>query len=165
MHMKTLIRLIPVLIAALAGALIAVVIDGGSNKTTSTTVIQSNSGLPASLNEPRGMTINRVYRQDGAGVVDITVTAQSNSPSFGFFGGGSQQTEGEGAGVVYDRKGDILTDEHVVAGATSVRVTFENGYKAGARVLGTDPSTDVAVIKVGAPASQLHPIPFADSSA
>jgi putative serine protease PepD len=45
-----------------------------------------------------------------------------------------------------------------------VNVTFENGYKVGAKVLGTDPSTDVAVIKVNAPASQLHPIAFADSS-
>ncbi len=164
--MKVLIKIIPVLIAALAGGLIALVIDGGTSKTTSTTVIQSNSGVPATLSETRGMTINHVYRQAGAGVVDITVTAQSSSPGFGFFGGGgSQQTEGEGAGVVYDKKGDILTDEHVVAGATSVKVTFENGQKVKAKVVGTDPSTDVAVIHVNVPASELHPIPFADSSA
>src|SRR5205085_4975241 len=69
------------------------------------------------------------------------------------------------AGVVYDTKGDILTDEHVIAGATSVTVRFENGTKLGAKVLGTDPSTDVAVIHVNVPSSELHPIPFADSSA
>jgi putative serine protease PepD len=67
--------------------------------------------------------------------------------------------------VVYDTKGDILTDEHVVAGATSVKVTFENGKKVPAKVVGTDPSTDVAVIHVNVPSSELHPIPFADSSA
>ena len=95
--------------------------------------------------------------------------AWSTSPSprrrsnGGLFGG-TQQTQGEGAGVVYDTKGDILTDEHVVDGATSVTVTFEDGRKAAAKVLGTDPSTDVAVIHVNVPASELHPIPFADSS-
>jgi putative serine protease PepD len=165
MNMKVLIRILPVLVAALAGALIAVAIDGGSSKSTTTTVFQSNSGVPATLSAPKGKTINRVYRQAGPGVVDITVTAQSSSPGFGFFGGGNQQTEGEGAGVVYDKKGNILTDEHVVAGATSVRVTFENGKKVPAKVLGTDPSTDVAVIHVDVPSSELHPISFANSSA
>jgi len=107
------------------------------------------------------MSINQIYHRAAPGVVDITVTATSNSG--GFFGG-SERTEGEGAGVVYDKNGNILTDEHVVANANSVTVTFENGYKVGAKVVGTDPSTDVAVIHVDAPASQLHPIPFADSS-
>ncbi len=84
---------------------------------------------------------------------------------FGGGGGGQQQTQGEGAGVVYDKRGDILTDEHVVSGATSVNVKFQNGYTASAKVLGTDPSTDVGVIRVNAPSSELHPIPLADSSA
>jgi S1-C subfamily serine protease len=159
-------RLLPVLAAALIGAAIAVIATsgGGSGQSSTTTVVQPAGGatLPSSLNSTQGMSINQIYRKDGPGVVDITVTASTNSG--GFFGG-SEQTEGEGAGVVYDTKGDILTDEHVVAGATSVNVTFENGYKVGAKVVGTDPSTDVAVIHVNAPASELHPIPMADSSA
>src|SRR6185437_7941863 len=83
---------------------------------------------------------------------------------FGFFGGQGGTTQGEGAGVVYDTNGDILTDEHVVANATSVKVNFQDGRSVPAKVLGTDPSTDVAVIHVDVPASQLHPIPLADSS-
>jgi S1-C subfamily serine protease len=157
-------RLLPIVAAALVGAAIAVIAtSGGSTKSVTTTVVQPShpATLPTSLTTTQGKTINQIYREDGPGVVDITVTANTNSG--GFFGG-SEQTQGEGAGVVYDKNGDILTDEHVVAGATSVNVTFENGYKVGAKVLGTDPSTDVAVIKVNAPASQLHPIPFADSS-
>ena len=43
-------------------------------------------------------------------------------------------------------------------------VTFQDGKKVGAKVVGTDPSTDVAVIHVNVPSSELHPIPFADSS-
>jgi putative serine protease PepD len=111
------------------------------------------------------MTVNQIYRQAGPGVVDIIVQSQDQGGSGFPFGGGSQQSTGEGAGVVYDTTGDILTDEHVVANATSVTVNFQDGRKATAKVLGTDPSTDVAVIKVNVPASELHPIPFANSSA
>ncbi len=158
------VHMLPIVAAALVGAAIAVIVtSSGGTKGVTTTVVQPSRGttLPTSLTTSPGRTINQIYRQDAPGVVDITVTANTNSG--GFFGG-SEQTQGEGAGVVYDKNGDILTDEHVVAGATSVRVTFENGFKVGAKVLGTDPSTDVAVIKVNAPASQLHPIAFADSS-
>ena len=157
-------RLLPLLAAAVIGAAIAVIVaSGASTQSVTTTVVQPSRGaaLPTSLTSAQGETINQIYRQDGPGVVDITVTATTNSG--GFFGG-TQQTEGEGAGVVYDSKGDILTDEHVVDHATSVTVTFEDGYKVPAKVLGTDSSTDVAVIHVNAPASQLHPIAMADSS-
>jgi putative serine protease PepD len=99
-------------------------------------------------------------------VVDITVVSTSSGGGGPLgLGGSGQQTQGEGAGVVYDTKGDILTDEHVVAHAQAVMVHFQDGTNAKATVLGTDPSTDVAVIKVNVAASQLHPIPFADSSA
>jgi putative serine protease PepD len=67
------------------------------------------------------------------------------------------------AGVVFDKKGDILTDQHVVSGARTATVTLGDGITAKAKVIGTDPSTDVAVIRVSAAASQLHPIPFANS--
>jgi putative serine protease PepD len=164
--MMRLNRLLPIVAGAVAGGLIALAVANGGGKTNNpatTTVIQQSRGasLPTSLTSTRGLSINQVYRRAAPGVVDITVT--SNSGTGGLFGG-TEQTQGEGAGVVYDSKGDILTDEHVVAGATSVKVTFEDGHKETAKVLGTDPSTDVAVIHVNAPASELHPIAFADSS-
>jgi putative serine protease PepD len=154
----------PILIAGLAGAVIALIATSG-NSTKTVTVIQPShaavpSTLPTSLTSTRGMSINQIFRQDGPGVVDIVVTSNVSGGLFG----GTQQTQGEGAGVVYNKNGDILTDEHVVNGATSVAVTFEDGYKARATVVGTDASTDVAVIHVNAPASQLHPISFADSA-
>ncbi len=157
-------RLLPIIAAALVGAGVAAAVAvGTSTNTVTTTVVEPSRGatLPTSLTSTQGMSINQIYRQDSPGVVDITVTSTTNSG--GFFGG-SEQTQGEGSGVVYDKNGNILTDEHVVANANSVTVTFENGFKVGAKVVGTDPSTDVAVIHVDAPASQLHPIAFADSS-
>jgi putative serine protease PepD len=164
-------RLIPIIAGAAAGGLIALVIASGNGSTrsvTTTVVSPTNQAVPASFNNGHGMTINQIYKGASPGVVDILVTAQSQSPGFGFFGGGgsggTQKTEGEGAGVVYNDKGDILTDEHVVAGATSVMVTFQDGQHVPAKVLGTDPSTDVAAIHVSVPSSELHPIALADSS-
>jgi putative serine protease PepD len=151
---------------AVAGGAIALAVASGntSNHSSTTTTVYRSSAVPTALStSSRGLSINQIYRNDSPGVVDIVVTSTSGNGN-GLLGGGQQQTQGEGAGVVYDKSGDILTDEHVVSGATSVKVTFQDGRKANARVLGTDPSTDVAVIRVNVPASQLHPIPLADSS-
>ncbi len=162
------LRLLPILAGAIAGGVIAVAVSSGSTTTHATTTVVRQSGAPAiptSLQSGRGMTINQIYRAASPGVVDIKVTSTTHSPSLGLFGGGgTQKQEGEGAGVVYDTKGDILTDEHVVANATAVQVNFQDGRTASARVLGTDPSADVGVIHVDVPSSELHPIAFADSS-
>jgi putative serine protease PepD len=167
--MRRLSRWIPVIGGAVAGGIIAAVIASGASSTKTVTVTTTRPAqqpaLPASFNNGKGMSINQIYKSASPGVVDIVVTSQGQNPGFGFFGGGgSQQTQGEGAGVVYDTKGDILTDEHVVSGATSVKVNFQDGHSYPAKVLGTDPSTDVAVIRVDAPSSALHPIPLANSS-
>ena len=171
--MSSVSRWIPIIGGAVAGGVIALVIanGGGSTRSVTTTVVRpaQQTALPASFSKTSGMTINQIYRADSPGVVDIVVTAHSQGSNLGFFGGGGQgsqggTTEGEGAGVVYNTNGDILTDEHVVSGETSVRVNFQNGHSYPATVVGTDPSTDVAVIHVNAPASELHPIAFANSS-
>jgi putative serine protease PepD len=168
--MRSLSRWIPIIGGAIAGGVIALIIasaNNTSNHSVTTTVVQQGAANPepTSFKSGGGLSINQIYRAASPGVVDILVTSQSQSPGFGFFGGsGAQKTEGEGAGVVYDTKGDILTDEHVVTGATSVKVTFQDGKTAMAKVLGTDPSTDVGVIHVDVPASELHPIPLANST-
>ncbi len=170
MRLKTLLP--TALIAAVLGALVALVIVGFGG--TRTTVIQepagsgaaaSGRGLPTSFAASgKGLTINQIYRMDSPGVVDIDVVSQSNAGLGGIFGGGSQQTAAEGAGVVYNTAGDIVTDEHVVAGATSITVNFQDGRHAKATLVGEDASTDTAVIHVNVPASQLHPLQFANSN-
>jgi putative serine protease PepD len=160
-------RILPVVGGAVAGGAIALIVAGGSTTTHSVTTAVAPSrqaAVPAAFSAGHGLSVNQISRNASPGVVDITVTSASQAPDL-FGQGGSQQTQGEGAGVVYDKQGDIVTDEHVVAGASSVQVTFSDGHKYPARVLGTDPSTDVAVIHVDAPASELHPLAFADSSA
>jgi putative serine protease PepD len=170
--MKSLSRWIPIIGGAVAGGVIALLIASSSSTSstthtvTTTVVQQGSSSEPTSFAGSGGMTINQIYRADSPGVVDIIVTSQSSTPSFGFFGGGSgsQVEEGEGAGVVYNAKGDILTDEHVVANETSVKVNFQDGKSYPATVVGTDSSTDVAVVHVDAPVSELHPIALANST-
>jgi putative serine protease PepD len=168
--MKVLTRLLPIIGGAIAGGLIALAVATGSTTThsvTTTTVVQpaNSSPLPTSFSNTKTSSINDIYRADAPGVVDITTSSTQNSTGiFGF--GQSQQTEGEGAGVVFDKKGDILTDEHVVSGATQVTVNFPDGLKAPATVVGSDTGADLAVIRVkGVAASELHPLTIGDSSA
>jgi putative serine protease PepD len=165
--MKSLSRVLPIVGGVVAGGAIALAVASGSTTTHSTTTIvapSSQPALPTSFSNASAKTINQIYKTDGPGVVDITTSSTQTTGVFGF--GQSQPTQGEGSGVVFDTKGDILTDQHVVAGASRVTVTFQDGTKAPATVVGSDTGADLAVIRVqGVPASQLHPLPFGDSSA
>ena len=168
--MKRLSRLLPIIGGAIAGGAIALAVASGSTTThsvTTTTVVQTSgaSALPTSFSSGRSESINQIYRSVGPGVVDITTSSTQNTGGvFGF--GQSQQTEGEGAGVVFDKKGDIITDEHVVSGATKITVTFPDQVKAPATIVGSDTGADLAVIRVqNVPQSELHPLTIGDSNA
>ena len=69
-----------------------------------------------------------------------------------------------GSGFVFDDQGHIITNYHVVEGAEQLEVDFTSGYKIYGTVIGTDLDSDLAVVKVNAPASELHPVPLGDSS-
>jgi serine protease Do len=71
--------------------------------------------------------------------------------------------EAIGSGFVYDTQGHIITNNHVVADAVRIVVTFPDGSQAVAKVIGTDPASDLAVIKVTVDASMLHPVTLGDS--
>jgi len=114
-------------------------------------------------------SLTQLYKQDAPGVVDITVRLPSSGGSSGGglpFGNpnGSQKAEAEGTGFEIDTKGNILTAEHVVATASSIQVKFEDGSTAKATLVGSDKSTDTAVIHVDLPASKLHPLALGNSS-
>ena len=70
---------------------------------------------------------------------------------------------GQGSGFVYDDQGHIITNQHVVEGASTVEVAFSSGYKAYGTVIGSDDDADIAVVKVNAPAEEFHPLPLGDS--
>lgn len=72
---------------------------------------------------------------------------------------------GLGSGFVFDNEGHIVTNQHVVDGVSAVEIAFHTGYKAHGTVIGSDADADIAVIKVDAPAAEIHPLPIGDSSA
>jgi len=73
-------------------------------------------------------------------------------------------SEGAGSGAVIDRAGHVLTNYHVVEGAREIRVTLFDGNGYDARLVGGDPETDVAVLKIEAPAEALFPVVLGSSS-
>ena len=93
-----------------------------------------------------GLSVQAIYRLANKGVVEVT----------------SQQ--GQGSGFVYDYEGHVITNQHVVAGGTSLSVKLWNGKRYRAHVVGTDASTDLAVLKIDAPSSELFPLALGDSS-
>ena len=119
-------------------------------------------------------SLEQIYSQVNPSVVNIQVVEQS-APSAGQggrFGNGSpfglpQQSgpaQALGSGFVWDKQGDIVTNNHVVAGASSITVTFADGTVADAKVVGADPNADLAVVKVSVPAAELQPVQVADST-
>ncbi|MBC7264669.1 MAG: trypsin-like peptidase domain-containing protein [Chloroflexi bacterium] len=98
------------------------------------------------------------YERVSPAVVFIT----SRTVVMGFFGPYPQ--EGTGSGFVIDKEGHIVTNNHVIEGARSVEVTLSTGTKADARIVGTDPANDLAVLKIDVPAEELHPVELGTSS-
>jgi putative serine protease PepD len=134
-----------------AGAAIYAGSTGHHSASSPTTVVAS---VPAQSAAATTTSLTQLYKNVAPGVVDIVV----NTTSGGF---GDQGATAEGSGFVVDTSGDIVTNDHVVTGATSIKVRFQDGKTVKATVVGTDPSTDVAVIKVDVAASELHPLTFA----
>jgi S1-C subfamily serine protease len=94
--------------------------------------------------------------------VDITAVSSAQNQGFPFGGGSSSQTD-LGSGFEIDDKGDILTAAHVVDGASSITVTFQNGTTRSGQLLGEDRAWDVAVVKVNPSGITLHPLPLGSS--
>jgi S1-C subfamily serine protease len=140
-------------IGSIVGAGTVVALDDSSTVVREVTV---EGAEPAA--QSTGLSASQVYERAYRSVVEITVTG-SGSSQFG----GSDQQRAQGSGFVYDDDGHIVTNQHVVEGADSVSVRFSDGSNYEATVVGTDPSTDLAVVKVAAPASVLEPLRLADS--
>ena len=135
----------------------AVVNSTLSDSKTVVRQVPVQSSEPAASTSPK--SVADVYKQSYKSVVEITVSSTASNPF-----GGEEQQQAQGSGFVYDSDGHIVTNDHVVDGASSVSVRFWNGDTYKATVVGADPSTDLAVIKVDAPDSVLNALPVADSS-
>ena len=114
------------------------------------------TGTLAAATDQRS-AIQRVYAASADAVVEISTSGSADEGAFGF----GQLQQGVGSGFVYDEEGHIVTNYHVVEGADTLVVTFADGTERDATVVGTDPSTDLAVIDVDVPAAELEPLELA----
>src|SRR5437588_11542257 len=124
----------------------------------------SSVATPANITDPSLATDEQnnieVYKAAAPGVVYI----QSTTTVRDFLGMFSQEREGAGSGSVIDEQGDILTNYHVIANSEKLTVSFGNGKNYPARVVGADPDTDLAVVRLlQTPKEAVTIVPLGDS--
>jgi S1-C subfamily serine protease len=164
-----------------------------SLEATPLALLKSSQTKPLAVSAPAPIeavaavegALENIYTKVNPSVVSIQVSQKADSTPltqmpdlpFRFFFGNPQNPglpqqqlpqeqfrHGAGSGFVWDKEGHIITNNHVVDGADTIRVTFANGSMAAATVVGADPDSDLAVLKVDVPAERLQPVEVADSS-
>lgn len=169
---------------AIAGAITLALAGGGLMLSQSVPATDAGNAAPSAAFIGAGMpSFADVAERVSPAVVNVTVVSEAQSPRMQFKGhpdlpegtpfdeffrrffetpdtpGGSpRRSMGAGSGFVIDPQGHIVTNNHVVDGATEVTVTFNDGTKLDARVIGRDPKTDLALLEVDAD----HPLPHVD---
>ena len=133
----------------------AVALLGGLEGDTTVITETASSPNPPLASPAKAMSVNEIYERASSGVVQITSTS-------GNIGGASQQ-QALGSGFVIDKAGRIVTNYHVIQGADEIRVSFSNRDTVEAQLVGSDPSTDLAVLQVDTSASALTPLSLGDS--
>jgi putative serine protease PepD len=151
------------LVVLIAGVILietgAVEADNGSS-SSSATVAPAALARPASASG-KSLTVNEIYKRDAPGVAFIKADiVQQTQSVFGL--PQQQQSTATGSGFLIDDDGHILTNAHVVEGAKNVEVQLGNGDPQSAEIVGTDPSTDVALLKVDN-TDGVSPLPLGES--
>src|SRR4051794_39912389 len=142
--------------AAVAGGLVVLIagfvlikagaVDTGDDNGSGPVIQPAALARPAS-NSDQGLTVHDIYQRDASGVAFIRSTIVQKTPSV--FGLPEQQSsQASGSGFLIDNDGHILTNNHVVEGAKSVTVQLGDGAEQDAQVVGADPSSDIALLKV-----------------
>jgi len=154
-----LLALASALIAVGATALIYTLGSYWRNGPSNITFAESS---PKGISDPSAVSDEQnsieVYKSISPGVAFISTTSYTQD-----WWGQVEEGKGNGSGSVIDTNGDILTNYHVIEGATKVTVNFGADKVYPARVIGGDPDTDLAVIKIDSPPEGLTVVPLADS--
>jgi S1-C subfamily serine protease len=163
-----------------AGLIVAALLGGGvalggaaalGKLGEKTTVIRQEavpgSPAPAAFQQQgKRKSINEIYRASAPGVVHVETTSKvprSEDPFFGNPFGTPETQRALGSGFVIDKAGHIVTNYHVVRGATTIQVSFSNNERIKAKLVGVDPSTDIAVLKVDVKSRALRSLPLGNS--
>jgi S1-C subfamily serine protease len=160
------------LVVAVVGAILLLTGAVKSSGGGTTTTIERQTAAPIvskSGEEEGGNTVDQIYKADGDGVAFIESELEATeTESFNPFIEPESQSGGTatGSGIVIDEKGHILTNNHVIEGATKIQVKLgESDHEYTAEVVGTDPASDLALLQVEAPSSELDPLTLGDSTA
>jgi putative serine protease PepD len=165
---RRLRRASTVLVAALVGGTVGAGVEGirsgdASSAAPATTAAAATTTAAATTEQvaitSTALSAEQIYAQDGPGVVDIQVTSSAGQQGDPY--GRTDEQQGEGSGFVLDTKGDIVTNYHVIDGATKITVTLADGTQAAATLVGSDASTDLAVIRISVPSAKLVPLALA----
>jgi S1-C subfamily serine protease len=162
---RFLLRVGALLVAGVVGGLAslavasAVGVLGGS--TTIREVAPEPDRAPVAFAQDGGLTYGDIYAAYASGVVQVEATGPLASDPFDPF---PRRTRSLGSGFVIEKSGHIVTNFHVVEGAETVTVSFSNDESVRARVVGIDPTTDLAVLKVNTPPRGLTPLLLGKSS-
>ncbi len=150
-------------VGGLGGAGLTAVLDnGGGSPVASAPAVQVSGARTASTTS--ALTIQQIYRQSSPGVVQIVVNRPATSARTAVSPFGTPASQVTGSGFVIDSAGHVVTNEHVVEGASSATVVFSNGEREAARVVGSDASTDVAVVELEHHDRALTPLTLGSSS-
>lgn len=163
--------------AAVAGGAVALAGAAATGHLWGTTTIRElevsqplATTAPAVAQSDGRLTIGQIYERAKSGVVQINarivIRQEERDPIFGLPVGPAeeQRRDGLGSGFVIDRSGHIVTNYHVVQDAEEVTVSFSNRDRVRAWIVGVDPSTDVAVLKVDEKSRALTPLTLGRSS-
>jgi S1-C subfamily serine protease len=141
--------------------IVSFVVIAGLVVATGAAITYHAKAAAVNQSAPTDQLFNGIYQQVSPSVVAINVIArQSGNSVFGQSG----EVAASGSGFVIDKQGDIVTNNHVVDGATYIEVNFLDGTIVPGKVVGADPDSDLAVVKVDLPQDQLQPVSFGDSS-
>ena len=145
-----------------------------SSSSTSTTTTKTPAAITggSDLLTAYESTLESIYTAVSPQVVNIMVLTPATGNTLQNFPGFNNNPQSQtpqyssalGSGFIWDTNGDIVTNNHVVDGATKIEVTFSDGTTVPATIVGQDPYSDLAVIKVDVSASKLVPVTMADST-
>lgn len=152
--------------------------SGSTTSTSSSSTSTTTNTAPAAITGGSGLlsayesTLESIYTTVSPQVANIMVLTPATANSLQNFQGFNNNPQSQtpqyssalGSGFIWDTKGDIVTNNHVVDGATKIEVTFSDGSTVPATIVGQDPYSDLAVIQVDVAASKLVPVTMADST-
>ena len=150
-------------LVALGGVALTGDLGGGTRTVVSTSSTPTSAAPVAAGNR---LSVAEIYARAAPGVVQITSTSSvsDDQPTIDPYGlPPSDPSEALGSGFVIDKAGHIVTNYHVIEGADQIEVSFSNQDTLRAKLVGSDPSTDIAVLRVEASSRGLTPLTFGDS--